>query len=288
MNDKWQMTSGKMAGAVAMAHSRRPSPAGRAEASERRLVARHPPAFTLIELLVVIAIIAILAALLLPVLSKGKLSAQRARCASNLQQLGVATQMYWADNGGNGFRLWSGDINNGRIWWFGWLGNGAEGHRPFDLSLGALYPYLNGSDVRLCPTLDCTMPKFKPKATNIVFSYGCNTNLFVMTNQPFVNASRIVRPTETAIFADSGQVNDFLPPASHSNPLLEEFYYLSLETNYSSSQNYPNGHFRHSQRANVVFCDGHVGLEKMVPGSLDQHLPDQNVGQLRPEILKLP
>jgi prepilin-type processing-associated H-X9-DG protein len=109
-----------------------------------------------------------------------------------------------------------------------------------------------------------------------------------MTNQPFVNASRIVRPTETAIFADSGQVNDFLPPASHSNPLLEEFYYLSLETNYSSSQNYPNGHFRHSQRANVVFCDGHVGLEKMVPGSLDQHLPDQNVGQLRPEILKLP
>jgi hypothetical protein len=31
-----------------------------------------------------------------------------------------------------------------------------------------------------------------------------------------------------------------------------------------------------------------VGLEKMVPGSLDQHLPDQNVGQLRPEILKLP
>jgi prepilin-type N-terminal cleavage/methylation domain-containing protein len=81
------------------------------------LIENHPPsihkmnmtsvskakksAFTLIELLVVIAIIAILAAILLAVLSSAKKKAQRARCMSNLRQIGIAVSVYGGEYNDN-------------------------------------------------------------------------------------------------------------------------------------------------------------------------------------------
>lgn len=239
-------------------------------------------AFTLIELLVVVAVIGILAALLLPSLARSKVLARKIECSSNLRQLSLAAHMYWDDNNGACFRWETGVTNGGRLYWFGWLQDGAEGNRTYDATPGPLYPYVRGHYVGICPALTYSLAQFKLKATGAAYGYGYNLFLSAPANQTAWKITKVLRASEVVLFADAAQVNDFQAPASRAHPMLEEWYYVDTTTNY------PNGHFRHERKANVMFCDSHVGTESMVPGSLDLRLPNQFIGRLSQEILLVP
>ena len=162
---------------------------GLSQTAQPSRVTHHANAFTLIELLVVCVIIAVLTALLLPALIKSTSSAQRVKCVSNLRQLGLAAQMYWDDNGGHAFRYRGVATNGGDLYWFGWLARGSEGARVFDPTAGALFPYLGGRGVEICPALNYALQQFKRKATGASYGYGYNLYLSAPADQPPVHAA---------------------------------------------------------------------------------------------------
>jgi prepilin-type N-terminal cleavage/methylation domain-containing protein/prepilin-type processing-associated H-X9-DG protein len=106
---------------------------------------RKHSAFTLIELLVVIAIVGILAALLFPVFGRAREMARRTSCASNLRQLGLATQQYTQDYDERlpNFSTTSGSLNT---WVYSSTATGVI------VTQGSLFPYVKNAQVYVCPS----------------------------------------------------------------------------------------------------------------------------------------
>lgn len=171
-------------------------------------------AFTLIELLVVIAIIAILAALLLPVLSKAKLRAQNIRCVSQLRQCNVALHLYLPDFNE---RLFWGDPRSPLIGiegmdWYVWAGRTNQNLNTGQAGLfnridRPLNHYGLNFQVVTCPQdqgTQATTPN--PTAAMVGNSYVFNAN----GSAPHTNgglagsrATQFQEPTRTAVFIDT-------------------------------------------------------------------------------------
>lgn len=114
--------------------------------------------FTMVELLTVIAIIAILAAILLPVLSRTREKARQVTCMANLQQIAQALRLYKQDNRGFPLDVLDPRRPIGNNFWYGPLGND-KNPQVAGYGLGTLFPsYVKTHKIFNCPNAAVKSP----------------------------------------------------------------------------------------------------------------------------------
>ena len=194
---------------------------------------RRYTGFTLIELLAVIGIVAVLAGLLLPVLTRAKEKSKAAQCLGNLRQWNLALAMYMHDNNdaiprrGQGIQPLH-DIDRPEDW-FNALPPlmGLPAYQT--LATDGTIPEPGDASVYVCPTAQAT--------TNDYFlSYAMNFYLSPTLRPTPHRLSEIPHPSSLVFMADGGCAYSSTVPSSKP---------------YSVQP-------RHSRRANVTFLDGHT------------------------------
>ncbi|HTL58421.1 MAG TPA: prepilin-type N-terminal cleavage/methylation domain-containing protein [Candidatus Limnocylindrales bacterium] len=209
--------------------------------------------FTLLELLAVIATIAILAALLLPILSRAKMKAQRTSCFSNLRQLGLAWVMYYTDNNG---ALVASYPESPEVWVQGDMSNAVE---AVDLNLvrqGKLYHYNNTVSIYHCPADEGK--DINGQRLKTVRSYSMNS--FMGPRDPslppmpasadgyvpfFSKDSDIRRPSEKFVLLDEDErsINDGFFITDPTAGVWFDFPAISAHRHsYSYAINFADGH----------------------------------------------
>ena len=216
---------------------------------------RSKQRFTLIELLIVIAIIAILAAILLPALQSGRERGRSAGCTNAIKQLGSANMLY-ADANKDYFvysSIWS---EYPYRYWSGVAESGYGNVKP----RGGLNDYLGNSEgVRTCPTMVNIIRNDYTNSGTGGYGYSVGIGTYTTINGFDACPAKqtiLTHPSKTIMFADHisvdrGQYNEQID-------LYAPIYMDRDEKIEGWGDPSPTMHFRHSNKVNIFWADGHV------------------------------